>query len=247
MRARSTVMFLSIPIVLMSLSVTGCESVATPTLGGPWFAEYIGDRPVIDNSPANILFGEDGQVTGSASCNRFTGAYELSGSELTFGMLASTQRACGEALDDQEQRFFAAIAKVSSWAIEDGLLLLHDEAGEQLFRAATHNSAKVTGTALYRQRIAMPEGAVFEVLLEDVSKMDVAATEIASTRIENPGNVPISFEIAFDPSEIDERMSYSVRATIRVDGALWATTDTHYPVLTRDAGNNVELLLQLTP
>jgi uncharacterized lipoprotein YbaY len=41
-------------------------------------------------------------------------------------------------------------------------------------------------------------------------------------------------------------MSYSVRATIHVDGKLWATTDSHYPVLTREDGNKVELLLQLT-
>ena len=92
----------------------------------------------------------------------------------------------------------------------------------------------------------MPAGAVFTAVLLDVSKMDVAATTIASTIIENPGNVPIDFEINFDPAMIDERMRYSVRAEIRVNGSLWATTDTHYPVLTHGAGNSVEMVLQLT-
>ena len=32
---------------------------------GPWFVEYIGERPVIDRSPANFLFGRDGTVSGA--------------------------------------------------------------------------------------------------------------------------------------------------------------------------------------
>jgi putative lipoprotein len=39
-------------------------------------------------------------------------------------------------------------------------------------------------------------------------------------------------------------MSYVVRAVIRNEGQLLFTTDTHYPVITRGAGNNVELLVK---
>jgi len=136
---------------LILLTVSGCNSMsndersqeesATPvTLDGPWFVEYIEDRPVIDNSPANILFGEDGQLSGSASCNRIMGSYEVAGDSLTIGPLATTRKACIDALGEQEQRFLAAIAKVSKWRIENGLLLLSDETGELMFRAATHSS-----------------------------------------------------------------------------------------------------------
>jgi putative lipoprotein len=38
-------------------------------------------------------------------------------------------------------------------------------------------------------------------------------------------------------------MQYGVRATIRHDGKLLFTSDTHYPVLTRGAGNTAEVLL----
>ena len=256
MRAKSMFCQWHISVLLSLFIVAGCGSVdkaneeqpdsVPPVLGGPWFVEYIGDRPVIDRSPANFLFGENGQVTGSASCNSFTGSYEMSGDSLKFGLLATTRRACIEALDEQEQRFLATVPSVAQWAIEYGLLVLSDAKGQELLRAARHVSPKISGTAFYRQRIAMPEGAVFEAVLQDVSKMDVAAITIATTKIENPGNVPISFEIDFDPARIDERMSYSVRAEIRVNGELWANTDTQYPVLTRGAGNSVELLLQLT-
>lgn len=40
-------------------------------LSGIWYIEYIGDRPVIDRSPARIQFTEDGAINGNASCNRF--------------------------------------------------------------------------------------------------------------------------------------------------------------------------------
>ena len=250
-----TNVILSISTVSLLFLLGGCESgtddkeqqeMASQTnLGGPWFIEYIGDRPVIDNSPAHIEFGDDGTVSGSASCNRFTGSYEISGTALKFSLLAVTGRACIEALAEQETRFLEAIPTVATWKLENGLLFLLDADGESVFRAAEQNAAAVTGTAFYRQRIAMPEGAVFEAVLLDVSRMDVAATTIGSTRIENPGNVPIAFEIAYDPTKIDERMSYSVRATIHVGDRLWATTDQHYPVLTRSGGNEVELLLQL--
>ena len=250
-----TSFMLSISMISLLCLLGGCESgtddeeqhemASQAALGGPWFVEYIGDRPVIDNSPANIEFGDDETVSGSASCNRFTGSYEMSGAALKFGMLAVTERACIGALAEQETRFLATIPRVASWKLENDLLYLLDADGASVFRAAGQNAATVTGTALYRQRIAMPEGAVFEAVLLDVSRMDVAATKIGSTRIENPGNVPIAFEIAYDPTRIDERMSYSVRATIHVGDRLWATTDQHYPVLTGSGGNEVELLLQL--
>jgi uncharacterized lipoprotein YbaY len=214
--------------------------------GGPWYVEYIGERPVIDHSPANFLFGRDGRVSGNASCNQFTGTYEVSGDNLTIGPLATTRRACVGALDEQEKRFLLAVASVAKWSIEQGLLVLSDARGQRLFRAAKHETARVTGTASYRQRIALPqEGTVFTAVLLDVSRMDVAAETIARTTIENPGQVPISFTIDYDPARIDERMSYAVRAEIRVGGKLWATSDTHHPVLTGDAGSHVDILLRL--
>jgi copper homeostasis protein (lipoprotein) len=105
----------------------------------------------------------------------------------------------------------------------------------------------VRGTATYRERIALPPEAVLEVVLEDVSLADAPARELGSVRRTDPGSPPFSFEIAYDPAEIDQRRSYAVRADVRVDGRLLFTTDTVYPVLTRGAGTDVELLLRATP
>jgi putative lipoprotein len=105
-------------------------------------------------------------------------------------------------------------------------------------------SGQVKGTATYRERIAMPPDAVFEATLEDVSKADARAEVIGQARIERPGNPPIRFEITYDPSGINPKHRYAVRARILVDGKLFFITDQSYPVLTGGQGNEVALLLR---
>jgi copper homeostasis protein (lipoprotein) len=109
---------------------------------------------------------------------------------------------------------------------------------------AASDTRAVRGTATYLERIALPPDAVLEVVLEDVSRADAPAEVVGSVLRETPGAPPFSFEIAYDPALIDERQTYAVRAAIRVDGRLMFITDTMYPVLTRGAGDEVELLLR---
>lgn len=89
-------------------------------------------------------------------------------------------------------------------------------------------------------------GTVVEVSLMDTSRADAPATVLARQVIENPGAPPIPFVLEYDASVIDERASYGVRAVVQRDERLLMTTDTHYPVLTRGAGNSVELMLVTT-
>ena len=96
--------------------------------------------------------------------------------------------------------------------------------------------AVIEGAVTYRERIALPPNAVFEALLQDVTIADASATEIARTTIPGPSGPPIRFSIAFDPTRIDPRRTYSVRAHILVDGKLWFTSDTASPVLTAGPG-----------
>ena len=103
--------------------------------------------------------------------------------------------------------------------------------------------AQVTGTLMYRERIALRPGSVAEVWLLDTSLADAPAVEVAYQRIDDPGNPPIPFVLDYDPAEIREGMQYGVRATIKHRDQLLFTSDTHYPVLTRGAGNSAEVLL----
>jgi putative lipoprotein len=92
--------------------------------------------------------------------------------------------------------------------------------------------------------MALPPNAVFEATLEDISRTDAAAEVIGLMRIERPGNPPIRFEIRYDPARIQASHRYVIRARVLVGGALFCTTDQHYPVLTAGQGNEVEVLLR---
>ncbi len=83
----------------------------------------------------------------------------------------------------------------------------------------------VGGSATYRERIALSPDAVFEAMLEDVSRADAPSRVLGRTRIDAPGQVPIRFAIAYDPARLQARSTYIVRATIRDAGRLAFTTD----------------------
>jgi putative lipoprotein len=103
---------------------------------------------------------------------------------------------------------------------------------------------RVTGTVFYRERMLLPPGAVVEVSLRDVSRADAPARLVARQIIEEPPAPPIPFVLKYDSAKIDPRMSYAVRAVVRYQGRLLFTSDTHYPVITRGAGNTVDILVK---
>jgi putative lipoprotein len=106
----------------------------------------------------------------------------------------------------------------------------------------------VTGTVSYLQRMALPTNAVIQVQLLDVSLADAPAKVIAEESI-NLGQrqVPVPFELTFDPAKIDAKHSYSVSAKITVDNKPWFITDQSSPVLTNDKPSHVDLILKQVP
>jgi uncharacterized lipoprotein YbaY len=104
--------------------------------------------------------------------------------------------------------------------------------------------ASVTGEAGYRERIALPPGTRFEAVLEDVSLADAPSVRIGEAVIDNVGQPPYRFRIAYDPERIIESHTYAVRATLRHGGRLLFTSDTHTPVITRGAGQEVRIVLK---
>lgn len=74
---------------------------------------------------------EDGRVSGSAGCNTFQGAYATEGSQIKVGPLATTRRACDEALMTQEREFLAALASAVTWSIDGNMLDMHRADGER--------------------------------------------------------------------------------------------------------------------
>ena len=107
----------------------------------------------------------------------------------------------------------------------------------------TVGNLMVTGTVSYRERIVLPPDAVVLVQLRDVSLMDVAAKLISEQIIKPEHSVPIPFSLPYAAQDIDERMTYSVFATIRSGDRLLFVSDRSYQVLTRGHSDHVDLIL----
>ena len=102
----------------------------------------------------------------------------------------------------------------------------------------------VSGTVFYLQRIALPPDASVEVKLVDISKQDVPVVTIAEQKITNPGQVPIPFELRYDPAKIDPRMTYAVQARIDQGGKLLFISTQVFPVITRGNPKHVEVKVE---
>lgn len=101
------------------------------------------------------------------------------------------------------------------------------------------NGVKVSGVITYRQRIALPDDAIVDVRLVDVTKAD-APVVIAQQIISRPGQAPVPFVLVAPADKIDQNHNYAVQATINVAGrARWHSTQ-QYGVLTR--GNPTSML-----
>jgi copper homeostasis protein (lipoprotein) len=99
------------------------------------------------------------------------------------------------------------------------------------------------GAATYNQRFALPPDAVFEAVLEEVSKADPPPPPIARARIESAQYVPFRFRLTYDDAAVKPGARYVVRATVQQQGRVLYMTDRAYPVLGGEA--SVPLTLRL--
>lgn len=91
--------------------------------GSGWNLVDMGGSADFANLTPTIAFADDGTVSLFAGCNKFSGAYALTGADLRFGPLAGTKMACERPASTIEGAFLAALAGVTRWSIgEDGRL-----------------------------------------------------------------------------------------------------------------------------
>ncbi len=114
-------------------------------------------------------------------------------------------------------------------------------AGALLVSVAACDGAneEVSGSVAKLDRMALSQSAVVTVELRDTSLADAPAETLSTDVIELGGNqLPVPYLLSYDPSDIDERHTYTVFSRIEDGGQLLYITDTAYPVITR--GNPTE-------
>jgi len=249
----STLLTVLLPVIIATITARPPQQKAATDLGGTsWqLVKFQGsdDRTLTpdDKAKYTVSFAADGGVSVRIDCNRGHGVWKSSGAnQIEFGPMALTQAMCpGAPLNDRIPKDWSY---VRSYLLKDGHLFLSLMADGGVYEFEPmelegHSAAAVTGTAIYRERMALPPSAVFEATLEDISRADAPAHVVSRIQRGHPGNPPIKFDIPYDPVEIDPSHSYSVRAKITSENQLLFNTTQNYPVLTRGNQNAVTLML----
>ena len=102
----------------------------------------------------------------------------------------------------------------------------------------------IEGEVFYRERMMLPPGAEVEVQLQDVSRADALATVMETVMFKPEGGPPYPFTIQYQRADIDERMRYSLRATITLgDQLMFTSTEFIDPF----AGEPISIMVQRVP
>ena len=108
------------------------------------------------------------------------------------------------------------------------------------------DSAFVSGTITYRERIELTSGAVVTMRLSDISRQDSASVVIAGCTITNPGQVPFDYVVPYASSDIDTRNRYAVSAKItESDGRFAFINDISGDVITYGHSTREDLTLKM--
>lgn len=92
------------------------------------------------------------------------------------------------------------------------------------------------GTVSFRERMALPPGAIVEVKLLDISLADAPSRTIAETRVSGR-RIPAPWTLRFDSRRIDPRHSYALQARITHRGQLLFITTERHSVFTGGPDN----------
>jgi len=75
-------------------------------------------------------FGQDGALSGFAGCNNYNGTYEEKGPDgVTISNVATTRKACEDALMTLETQYITALGNVATYEISGETLTLRDSSG----------------------------------------------------------------------------------------------------------------------
>ena len=86
---------------------------------------------VLAGTEISILFSEDGELIGSAGCNRYSATYETDGKSVEIGTAVTTRMYCEdpEGIMEQESAYLMALASAVTYQIQDNALTMEDVDG----------------------------------------------------------------------------------------------------------------------
>ena len=105
-------------------TLSGCGGKSDDLLAGGWRVTQMGALAVPAEVELTIGFDPaTGRVFGKSACNRYNGAYTLTGEGLSFGPSAVTMMACPDELMKLEQGFHKELAGITGFDVTDAGVL----------------------------------------------------------------------------------------------------------------------------
>lgn len=107
------------------------------------------------------------------------------------------------------------------------------------------NTSVVTGSIVYRDRMALPDDARITVSLSDVSLADAPAKILSSVTFDAEGKqVPIMYKVPYTVDQVRAADRIAITATITIDGKLVYTTTTMHEVLTHGQPSRKDIIVE---
>jgi putative lipoprotein len=101
--------------------------------GTTWRLSSLGSEDAAAGVVSTLTFDDDNNnISGKGGCNSFGGKASFDGAKLKIADVFSTMMACEQPKMEQEAAFLAALAKVASYTVEGGTLILLDGSGTPL-------------------------------------------------------------------------------------------------------------------
>jgi predicted AlkP superfamily pyrophosphatase or phosphodiesterase/heat shock protein HslJ len=123
----------TVSVVFDGRELNGCGGDPADLLqGGEWTVDDVGGAPLASPPYPTLRFGADGRVSGSTSCNTFTGTFTITGEGVSLSKLASTRKACLPGLMDRERAFLEVLARVHRFDIGPGGMLVLEAGDDRL-------------------------------------------------------------------------------------------------------------------
>lgn len=130
-------------LALTAAPVVAQSPSAPPTglAGTSWAVTSIAGTP---GSGATLLFA-DAIAGGFAGCNSFRAPFQATDATLAFGPVATTLKACDDAVMAFERSYLAALGTVAGYAISGDALSLTDAAGTEVLAFQAQAPASLEG------------------------------------------------------------------------------------------------------
>jgi heat shock protein HslJ len=132
-------------MLALSVAAVGAQSPSVPADGldgTSWAVSAIGGTPA---SGATLVF-TDGMAGGFAGCNSFRADYQAAGDALTFGGIATTLKACDEAVMAFERSYLEALSTVAGFTLAESGLSLADASGAEVLAFEAQAPASLEGS-----------------------------------------------------------------------------------------------------